>query len=105
MSYTLSVAVPADAIATGESYAFRSVAVNSKGASLPSLELIAAVAAPLSQPAAPTRNLPLSSRTHVFIEWSAATASEIEVRGYLLYMSTGYTGDYQLAHNGTYNAL
>jgi len=103
MSYTLTDSV--DGIASGSSYAFRTVAVNSKGSSPPSLELVVAAAQPVAKPAAPTRNLALSNRTALFIEWAESAATEIAVEGYLLYMSEGLHGDFRLAYNGSSNPL
>ena len=67
LSYTLTDTV--DGIVSGNSYAFRTVAVNIKGESPPSLELVVAAAQPVAKPAAPTRNLALSTRTALYIEW------------------------------------
>lgn len=94
MGYTLTAAV--DGLVSGSTYAFRTIATNSKGSSEPSLELVVAVAQPIAKPAAPTRRLSLSIRTSLYIEWEEAAATEIEVQGYLLYMAEGLGGDYRL---------
>lgn len=90
---------------SGTTYAFRLTATNSKGTSEDSEELLVAAAAPVAKPAAPTRVLSESTRTILSIRWSASTATEIPVSGYLLHMSEGTAGDFQLVYNGTRNAL
>lgn len=103
MGYT--VTSTGDGLVSGESYSFRLKAVNSKGASEYSAELIAAAAAPIAKPAAPTRSIPLSTASSLHIEWAESSATEAPVEGYLLYMAEGYAGDFQVVYNGTLNAL
>ena len=60
LSYTLTAAT--DLIVGGTTYAFKTRAINEKGNSEFSEELIIAVAAPIAKPDAPVRNLALSVR-------------------------------------------
>jgi len=59
----------------------------------------------VAKPAPPTRNLALSTRSALYIEWQESLATEIEVEGYLLYMAEGLHGDFKAVYNGTANAL
>jgi titin len=103
LSYTVTAAT--ESITAGQSYAFYLVAVNSKGSSPPSLELVVAAASPVSKPATPTRNLAMSTRESLRIEWTQSTATEVEVQGYLLYQSEGLAGNFEMVYNGSTNAL
>jgi hypothetical protein len=103
MAYTLTTA--GDGLTSGHTYAFRVVAANSKGSSEPSALLIVAVAQPVAKPAAPARDLALSTRASLAITWAASSATEIPVQGYVLYMAYGLAGDFKMVHNGTINAL
>merc|ERR1711998_634097 len=66
MGYTLTAS---DGLVAGTKYAFRFRAVNVKGASDYSEELIIAAAAPIAKPATPTRTLAYSNKTSLRIEW------------------------------------
>jgi hypothetical protein len=101
--YTLTDSV--DGIISGQTYAFRTVAVNEKGPSAPSQEVVVAAAMPVAKPAPPTRNLAKSTREALQIEWGESSATEIGVLGYMLYMAEGLAGDFKLVYNGTSNAL
>lgn len=103
MGYTLTVA--ADGLVAGTTYAFKLGAVNSKGQGALSDDILVAVAANIAKPSTPTRNLPLTTKTSIYIEWAESSATEVLVQGYMLYMSDNKTGDFQLAYNGSRNAL
>lgn len=96
---------------SGTTYAFKTRAVNEKGNSEYSEELIIAVAAPVAKPAAPVRNLALSARdlvsnkTTLRIEWAQSSQTQIEVQGYQLYMSEGTAGNFAVIFNGSMNSL
>jgi len=102
MGYTLTAS---DGLVGGTMYAFRLVAVNVKGSSEYSEELIIAAAAPIAKPAAPTRSLAYSNNTSLRIEWAESGATQIEVSGYVLYMSEGLAGNFDPIYNGSLNAL
>ena len=86
MGYTVTaVADGSSPLTSGASYAFYMTAVNSKGSSPPSLELVVAAASPVSKPLAPIRNLAMSTRESLRIEWTESSATEVEVQGYLMY--------------------
>ena len=68
MGYTLTVAD--DGLVAGEVYAFKLGAVNSKGQGELSDDILVAVAADIAKPSAPTRNLPLTTKTSIFVEWA-----------------------------------
>ena len=101
--YTLTVAT--DGIVSGETYALRTVAVNSKGPSAPSRELVVSVAMPIAKPNPPTRNLAKSTRDSLTIEWQQSSPTQIEVQGYMLYMGLGLAGNFELVYNGSSNPL
>lgn len=103
MGYTLTVAD--DGLVSGGIYAFKLGAVNTKGQGSLSDDVLVAVAADIAKPAAPTRNLPRTTKASIFVEWAESAATEVEVQGYMLYMSDNKTGDFRLAYNGSRNAL
>ena len=98
MGYTLT---GSDGLVAGTMYAFKCRAVNVKGSSAYSDELIIAAAAPIAKPATPTRTLEYSNHTSLRIEWSESTATEIAVSGYMLYMGEGTAGNFVPIYNGS----
>lgn len=95
-----------DGATPGTVYAFKTRAVNSKGESEFSIELLAAMAAPIDAPDAPTRNMALSTRqtdlneTTLRIEWTESSPTEIEVQGYALYAAHGTAGSFEMIYDG-----
>ena len=47
----------------------------------------------------------LSTKSDLYIEWTESSESEVPVEGYMLYMSEGLAGNFELVYNGTQNAL
>jgi hypothetical protein len=76
MGYTVGTA---DGAVPGTTYSFRLRALNSKGASEQSEELIIAAAQAVAQPSPPTRVLALTNKTSIHVEWSESVATEIPV--------------------------
>lgn len=103
MGYTLTSAT--DGLLAGEIYSFKLGAVNVKGQGELSDEFLVAAAELVAKPATPTRNLPLTTKASIYVDWSESSATDIVVQGYMLYMSDNKTGDFELVYNGSRNSL
>mmetsp|Transcript_23476 Transcript_23476/g.36161 ORF Transcript_23476/g.36161 Transcript_23476/m.36161 type:complete len:276 (-) Transcript_23476:546-1373(-) len=91
MAYTFQAS---DGLVANTFYAFVLKATNSKGTSDESEELHVAAAPPIDTPSAPTRDLALTTKTSIYVEWTDSTSSGIDVTGYMLYMSPNETGNF-----------
>jgi len=54
-----------------------------------STEVRYAISTPPAKPAAPTKDMALSTQTSIFVKWTESLPSEVPILGYKLYMSEG----------------
>jgi len=88
----------------GKIYRFRISAVNRIGEGAASNYIRVAIADPARTLAAPTIDRSRSSKTSLFVKWTAAAPNAIPVEGYRLYMiKKGGSEGYLLAYDGSLN--
>lgn len=74
-------------LVAGKIYTFKYRSLNDVGYSDFSIEKRFAISAPPVKPATPTKNMALSTRTSIYIEWSESLPSATPILGYKLQVS------------------
>lgn len=91
-------------LVSGRIYTFKYRSQNVVGYSDFSPQVLYAVSTPPSKPAAPTKDMALSTLTSIYVRWSESSPTQVPILGYKLYMSEG-TSEYQLIYSENKNPL